>query len=197
MKFIKIMKLHFLIFFLYLGSAVNGYSQKSVAPSKADSMLMAASVHGVVKDIKDAIRRGANVNSINEMGESPLNMVSKLSYEFLVRYLVSAGANVNTSNNNKITPLHWGVEYDNLEIVKLLLRKGADLNARDGINETPLHWAAWTGNFKSARWLLKYGANPLATNNTGVTPVDLAKRQEHHRLYRLLKKKRYTRNRIN
>lgn len=191
------MKVHFLIFVVNLFLTVNGYSQKSATFSKADSMLLAASVHGVVKDIKEAIGMGANVNSINEMGDSPLNMVSKLSYEFLVKYLVAAGANVNTSNTNKITPLHWGVEYNNLEIVKLLLRNGADLNARDGINETPLHWAAWTGNYESAKWLLKFGANPLATNNTGVTPVDLAKRQEHHRLYRLLKKKRYTRNRVN
>ena len=92
-----------MIFFVYLVSIVNAYSQKSEALSKADSMLLAASVHGVVKVIKQAVVVGANVNAMNEMGKSPLNLVSKLSYEFLVRYLVAAGANVNTSNNNKIT----------------------------------------------------------------------------------------------
>lgn len=159
----------------------------------ADSLLLAASLHGVVKDIKSAMNLGANVNAVNESEDSPLNMVSKLSYEFLVRYFIEAGANVNTSNKNKITPLHWGVEYNNLAIVKLLLRKGANTSARDQIEETPLHWAAWTGNIASAKLLLKYGANPYAANNTGVTPIDLAKRQEHMKLFRLLKKKKYAR----
>ncbi len=173
------------------------FAQKTASQLKADSLLLAASLHGNVKEIKEAIRLGADVNAINANGESPLNMVCKLSYEFLVGYFVSLGAKVNTTNNNKITPLHWGVEYNNIAIVKLLLQKGANLDARDGINETPLHWAAWTGNYKSAKWLLKFGANPLAANNSGVTPVDLAKRQEHDKLYGLLRRKRFKQGRIN
>lgn len=173
------------------------FSQKTTNQLKADSLLLAASLHGNVREIKEAIRMGADINCVNENRESPLNMVSKLSYEFLVTYFIELGANVNTANNNKITPLHWGVEYNNIEMVRLLLKKGADLNARDGINETPLHWAAWTGNYESAKWLLKYGANPRATNNTDVTPIDLAKRQEHDKLYSLLIKKRFTKNRVN
>jgi ankyrin repeat protein len=172
-------------------------AQKNASQLKADSLLLASSLHGNVQEIKEAIRMGADVNAVNENGASPLNMVSKLSYEFLVRYFIGLGANVNTANNDKITPLHWGVEYNNLEIVKLLLKKKANLDARDGINETPLHWAAWTGNYESAKWLLKYGANPRAGNNSGVTPIDLAKRQEHDKLYRLLIKKRFTKNRVN
>lgn len=173
------------------------FAQKNTQQKHADSLLLSAALHGNVKDIKTAILLGANVNAINENGDSPLNMVSKLSYEFLVRYFIELGAHVNTANNNRITPLHWGVEYNNVEIVKLLLKKGADLNARDGINETPLHWAAWTGNYESAKWLLKYGANTRATNNTRVMPVDLAQRQEHHKLYRLLTKKRFSKHRVN
>lgn len=165
--------------------------------AKADSLLLAASLHGNVQDIKAAIALGPDVNCKNYKGETPLNMVAKLSYEFLVEYFIKKGAKVNTANSKKITPLHWGVEYNNVEIVKILLKNGADLDARDGIKETPLHWAAWTGNYKSAKWLLKYGANPRATNNTGVTPIDLAKRQEHTRLYRLLSKKRFSKGRVN
>ena len=183
--------------FILLTLSLNVLSQSSQQQKKADSILLVASVHGNVKEIKAAVQLGANVNVVNDLGESPLNMVSKLSYEFLVEYFISLGANVNTSNSNKITPLHWGVEYDNVKMVKLLLEKGADLNAKDGINETPLHWAAWTGNYASAKLLLRYGANPRVGNNTGVTPIDLAKRQEHRKLYQLLMKKRFLKNRIN
>lgn len=191
------MKAGFFILLISLALFQNGFTQERKNLSKADSMLLAASLHGNVKEIKEAIRLGADVNCTNESGDSQLNMVSKLSYEFLVSYFISIGAKVNTSNNNKISPLHWGVEYNNVEIVKLLLKNGADINARDAINETPLHWAAWTGNYDSAKWLLKYGANPRAGNNTGVTPIELSKRQEHDKLYRLLMKKRYTKDRLN
>jgi ankyrin repeat protein len=186
-----------ILFVLIISTSQLAFSQKSSSQLFADSLLLAASLHGNVYEIKNAIRLGANVNAINENGDSPLNMVSKLSYEFLVAYFIKLGANVNTANHNKITPLHWGVEYNNVAIVKLLLKKGADLNARDGINETPLHWAAWTGNYQSAKWLVRYGANPRVPNNTGVTPIDLAKRQEHQKLYRLLTKKRFARHRVN
>jgi ankyrin repeat protein len=167
------------------------YAQKSEHQLKADSLLLAASLHGNVKNIKEAIQLGANVNAINENGDSPLNLISKLSYEFLAKYFIVLGAQVNISNKQKITPLHWAVEYNNIEIVTLLLKHGADINARDAINETPLHWAAWTGNYAAAKWLLKYGADPRAFNNTGVTPIDLTERQEHAKLKRLLSKRRY------
>lgn len=191
------MKAVIFAFIIVLTAATDLCAQKTVSQLQADSLLLAASLHGNVKEIKEAIQLGADLNSVNENGESPLNMVSKLSYEFLVTYFIELGAKVNTANNNKITPLHWGVEYNNIDMVKLLLKKGADIDARDGINETPLHWAAWTGNYQSAKWLLKFGANPRATNNTGVTPVDLAKRQEHDKLYRLLTRKRFKKGRIN
>jgi ankyrin repeat protein len=185
------MKLVVFALVIVLSTATNLFAQKTASQLKADSLLLAASLHGNVKEIKEAILAGADVNAINANGDSPLNMVSKLSYEFLVDYFVALNAQVNTANKDKITPLHWGAEYNNIAIVKLLLRKGANLDARDGINETPLHWAAWTGNYKSAKWLLKFGANPYAGNNSGVTPIDLAKRQEHDKLYYLLKRKRF------
>lgn len=162
-------------------------------PSKmeANELLLAAALHGNVQDIKKAMALGADVNCRNANGDTPLNMVAKLSYYKLVKYFVEQGAEVNTSNKDHITPLHWGVEYNNVPIVRLLLEKGADVHARDGIQETPLHWAGWTGNLASARLLLRYGANPYAPNNTGVTPIDLTIRQEHPEVQQLFEQAKY------
>jgi lysophospholipase L1-like esterase len=153
--------------------------------------LLAAALHGNVQEIKMAIAKGAEVNCKDKNGNTPLNMVAKLSYYNLVKYFVEKGAEVNTSNNDHITPLHYGVEYNNIKIVQLLLKKGANIDARDSINETPLHWAGWTGNIEAARLLLKYGANPYTPNNTDVTPLFNAIRQEHWQLERIFKKSKY------
>lgn len=186
-----------LIFCCFLITCFNAGAQVEKPKPIADSLLLAASLHGNVKEIKAAMAMGADVNCKNAKGETALNMIAKLSYEFLAAYLVNNGAQVNTANNDKITPLHWAVEYNNTVMVQLLLENGADLDARDGINETPLHWAAWTGNYESAKILLKYGANPRAKNNTGVTPIVSAERQEHTELHRLLTQKKFTKNRVN
>jgi ankyrin repeat protein len=157
----------------------------------ANESLLAAALHGNVQEIKKAMSKGAEVNCKDKNGNTPLNMVAKLSYYNLVRYFIEKGAEVNTSNNDQITPLHYGVEYNNIKIVQLLLEKGANLDARDNINETPLHWAGWTGNIEAARLLLKYGANPYTPNNTDVTPLFNAIRQEHWALERIFKKSKY------
>ncbi|MFY7900337.1 MAG: ankyrin repeat domain-containing protein [Chitinophagaceae bacterium] len=187
MKFLLINLL--LIFSIgFAGNAQNKVSEKT---KEANELLLAAALHGNVQDIKKALSLGADINCMNAKGETALNMVAKLSYEFLVAYLIEKGAQVNTANNDKITPLHWAVEYDNVVLVKLLLENGANIKATDGIQETPLHWAAWTGNIASAKLLLQYAANPYVGNNSGVTPIDLTIRQEHKKLEQLLKKKKY------
>lgn len=157
----------------------------------ADKALLAAALHGDVQGIKKAIHDGANINVQDEEGFTPLNRASKLSYYHLVYYFTELGADVNIPNLEKISPLHYGVEYNNVKIVKLLFAKNANIDARDSIQECPLHWAGWTGNYEVAKLLLKHGANPYAKNNTGVTPIDLTIRQEHKKLEKLFKKKKY------
>ncbi|MDI9257890.1 ankyrin repeat domain-containing protein [Flavobacterium sedimenticola] len=178
--------LHFVVILLCYHIVI--YSQENKTPN---TLLLEASLHGNVQEIKKAIQLGADVNSKNNNGDTPLNMVAKLSYYKLVKYFIELGADVNTSNNDKLSPLHWGVEYNNVKIVKILLENGANVDARDSINETPLHYAGWTGNYESAKLLLKYGANPYANNNTGVTPLDLTIRQEHKKVEKLFQKARF------
>lgn len=166
-------------------------AQEVMDREKANKLLLAASLHGNLQEIRKAMALSPDVNCKDENGNTPLNMVARLSYYKLVKYFIEQGAEVNTANNDKITPLHYGVEYNNLKIVSLLLQKGANLDARDGIHETPLHWAGWTGNIEAAKLLLKYGANPYAKNNTSVTPIDLTVRQEHAKLEKLFRKRKY------
>lgn len=178
------------IFLFLLFCSFNSIAQTIIKETPTE-LLLNASLHGNVQDIKKAMAQGANINCKNANGDTPLNMVAKLSYYNLVKFFVDNGADVNTSNNDLITPLHYAVEYNNVRIVNILLQNGADIDARDNINETPLHWTGWTGNLESAKLLLKYGANPYLGNNSGTTPLDLSIRQEHKAVEKLFKKKKY------
>lgn len=184
------MKVHinYIIISLLINAAV--FAQNN-PETQADSALVAAALHGDVQGIKKAVKGGAYINVQDAEGFTPLNRAAKLSYYHLVDYFIKLGADVNIPNNEKITPLHYGVEYNNVKIVKLLLENNANIDARDGIMECPLHWAGWTGNYEAAKLLLKHGANPYTENNTGVTPIELSVRQEHKKLEKLLRRKKY------
>jgi ankyrin repeat protein len=153
----------------------------------ASEALVVAAVYGGVKEIKQALLDGAEINFKNNEGQTALYLVSKLSRYDLVELLLAHGADVNLVGDDKISPLHWAVEYNNTHIVELLLKNGASVTAKDGLGEIPLHWAAWTGRVESARLLLEYGSDPRAENNDGVTPIKLAVRQEHQELTQLFK----------
>ena len=159
--------------------------------NEATQNLLNASLHGDWQGMKAAILSGADVNATDENGDTPLLMVTRLSYFKQTKFLVENGANVNVANKKNITPLHYAVEYNNVQMIKLLLDNQANTEAVDNINETPMHWACWTGNIKAAKLLIKYGANPHPINNTGIKPIDLAKRQEYYSLYNYLNKRRY------
>lgn len=147
-------------------------------------MLCEAAVTGNVIAFKEAIELGADVNTKNLEGQTPLCIVAKCRFD-LVKTLIENKADVNMQSDDKISPLHWAVEYDNVDIVEYLLKNGADTELRDGNYETALHWAAWTGHHKSAELLLQYGANKSVQNGEGITPIDLASRQGHNKVSKL------------
>lgn len=71
-------------------------------------------------------------------------------------------------------------------IVQLLLELGSDPNALDDDGWAPLHWAAVRGYEEKARVLLSAGSDPTVRTRHGLLPIDLAERNNHLSLVRLL-----------
>jgi cytohesin len=92
------------------------------------------------KDIAELlVNRGANVNSRDKSGNTPLYYAStfgqgrkrtnKNDWD-IARLLVSRGANVNTKPGSDDTPLHSAALYAPEEIVRLFLDNGANVNVK-------------------------------------------------------------------
>ena len=94
------------------------------------------------------IAAGADVNAVNDDGETPLYTVAE-----------SGGGD--------------GL----LAAAEMLLMNGANLNAQDKNGVTPLHLAALLNKPALARLLLEHGANPNLANNEGETPLDWARNE--------------------
>lgn len=81
---------------------------------------------------------GADVNSHDEFGDTPLMSASSLGHLEVARFLLERGANVNARDNGEETALHKWVDSGHDGILTLLLAAGADIEARDSLGETPL-----------------------------------------------------------
>ena len=95
---------------------------------------------GTVKQIRQAIKAGADVNSIVRFGCIELMALMKAAGHNenpeVCKVLIEAGANVNTRTKDGSTALMMAAEFnENPEVCKVLIEAGADINAtmRDGL----------------------------------------------------------------
>jgi len=124
--------------------------------------------------VKYLVDKGANVNSQDEVGSTPLHYSAESSLE-IVKYLVNKGAYVNAQNNNDETPLHLAIEKTSLEIVKYLVDKGADVNTKNEEGLTPLHYACSYGTLEIVKYLVeKKNADVNSQDYDDFTPLHIA-----------------------
>ena len=120
-------------------------------------------------------RKGANVNTLNDFGGSPLSEAAGLGYVGLVKYLLSVGAKPQLPKQ-KESVLHAAVRSGSTELVKIILDAGAAVNDVESLDETALHVAAEDDHLEIVRLLLAAGADPNAKRIFDETPIDVATR---------------------
>jgi len=117
------------------------------------------------------IKDGADVNGIDETGQSPLHHACYLGYLEIIKLLLDNGANVNkTVPKLALTPIHGATMNGNRSIVALLVDRGADINARDSEGATPIFAACWIGAIDTVKYLISKGARFDVKTNYGTTP---------------------------
>jgi uncharacterized protein len=93
-----------------------------------ETMLHFLSVEGFADAVKFLVGAGANVNAVNEFGDTPLIDVAELGNSEIVEILLKHGANPNATSTNQVSVLHAGVRSGNAHLVELLLSAGAQHN---------------------------------------------------------------------
>lgn len=85
-----------------------------------------AAIRGDVKQVKELISLGADVNVKDFAGWTPLHEACNVGYYDVAKILIAAGADVNTQGLDDDTPLHDSASSGHRDIVKLLLRHGGN-----------------------------------------------------------------------
>ena len=87
------------------------------------------------------VEEGANLNIIDQSGNTPLKRAVHMGQIETVSWLLDNDADPNFAASNGQTPLHAAVIRNRPEMVDLLLARGADTSASDSQKRTPLDWA--------------------------------------------------------
>ena len=111
-----------------------------------ESVLLEAASAGNTDMVRSFLDKGANIESKNEVGATPLIFASAKGQKEVVALLLDRGANVNAKTSTGITPLMAAASGGYADIVKLLLAKGADVYAKDQQGLTALSMAVASGD---------------------------------------------------
>lgn len=162
-----------------------------------NSALAYATIFRVLKSAETLLAHGADVNTKNRWGQTPLMQAvgqtsigfsniahedneMKKTIEALTLALIDKGAEINVADHDRWTSLMMAVANDRAEIAAVLLSKGAEVNAKNKRGETPLILAAERGNIPILRNLLAKGADVHVKETLyGNTAMLAATRGEH------------------
>lgn len=104
----------------------------------SDPTLISAAKEGNITACKLLLEQGAEVNAMDEKGNTPLHYAAQGGYTELCKLLLEHGADVNVMGNRYCwTPLHFAAEEGCTETCKLLLEHGAQVKAKSQTNRTP------------------------------------------------------------
>ena len=130
-------------------------------------------------EIKDAIKAGANVNSKDENGRTPL--MAACEYESsheVIQLLMSFKAIVNDTDNKGYTAVMYAAKYDPYpRVIAEMVKLGADVNIKANDGTTALMLACEnTKSVQVVSELIKAGANINAKDKDGHTAMDYLKK---------------------
>jgi quinoprotein dehydrogenase-associated probable ABC transporter substrate-binding protein len=105
------------------------------------------------------IGKGAAVNQLDNLGESPLTTAARAGCLPMMRLLIAHGAEVDRLDSDGSTPLMGAVERNQAPAVKFLLAHGAQIEKGAPSGFSPLSLAIEEQQFDAAYALINAGAN--------------------------------------
>jgi hypothetical protein len=146
--------------------------------SKLNQFLKGACIKGQAKNVKKLIAQGADVNSRNEYGMTPLHYAATLSTDEVAKLLIEAGADVYAKSDQGFSPLIEAEIGEREEVRNLIYKERNKING--------LMLACCTGNLEDAKNYIKQGVNVNGKDQYGGTLLDMAASYANLKLVKLL-----------
>merc|ERR1719259_524396 len=117
------------------------------------------------------IKHGANVNTSDLNGDSPLHSALLYHNTDNIKLLLEGGSDTEATNNIGRRPIHIANDPESLQ---LLLDHGADVDSQDRVGNAAIHFAVLAKDRERVEILLDKGCDITVRNRAGSTPLHLA-----------------------
>jgi len=129
-----------------------------------------------VQGMEYFLGKGADVNTADGDGKTPLIWSSLWGKAKEVRFLLGKKANVDARDKEKKTPLICAAGNGHVEVMKLLLDAKAAIEAKDKDGTNSLMWASLSGRVEAVEFLLEKKVKVNDENEDGDTALIFAAR---------------------
>ncbi|XP_051954154.1 CARD- and ANK-domain containing inflammasome adapter protein [Xyrauchen texanus] len=150
------------------------YVQKSMSQNDINSALFKAVQRNSDRVVAALVDHGADVNSCNEFGYTPMLLAAELGNIETFKVLVAKKARLDERLPNQISGLHLAIQSGSLQIAQILLDKGIDPNINGPKDQTPLHLSASHNQPALMALLLRMGAQINSVTQDGLTALHFA-----------------------
>ncbi len=145
-------------------------------PATRDSMLAVAARQGSVVAVGLLLDAGANIESVDGRGRTPLMCAVQADKSDVLKALIGRGANVNVADAGDVTALARAAgPFGDAAMIQVLVAAGAKVNAVDKRGQTPLMWAARFGDAAKVNALLGAGADASVKDAVGKSALEYAR----------------------
>lgn len=149
---------------------VNGADVNAPNREKQTALWKAAASQSDLATAELLAESGAEMDSVDSRGVSPLLVASQKGHVEMVRFLLSKGALVERRTHEGRTALHHAAENGHAAVVEVLLENGAQPNLPMSDGRTALQAAVLAGHQAIVAMLLEKGADPDA-HAEGTSPL--------------------------
>ena len=155
------------------------------AGSRIGSGLMIGAWEGNLELMELFRARGADLNAVNDNGESALALAAWRGQKAAVAWLLERGARIN-AGPRQWSALHYAVFAGHEEMADSLIAQGADINALSTNGSSVLMLAVYEGRQALARKLIEKGADRTVKNDWGDGALEWAMRHDRLDLARMV-----------
>jgi ankyrin repeat protein len=160
---------YIVIFIAFL--SINIHAQQA---EEIEGYLLIASYDGDSAEVKDLLKKGANVNIATTEGVTPLMLASQNGHTRIVSDLIDHGAVIDRRAEDGNTALILAIQAGNIETAEFLIRKGANVDFADMNGVSPLMYAIMVDTFYLPDMLIYYDVNVNHSDNYGVNALMMA-----------------------
>lgn len=165
---------------------LNGAKVNSRDKATQETALECAARNGNREILQLLIRSGADVNLVDNVGQTALMQIGEQATSDIVWDLINAGAKVNLADHDGDTALTEAASSNDSDVVKTLLDAGAQVNQQNNDGQTALMKAAENGNVNNVRLLIRAGADFNLRDKDGMTAMTYARARNNATVIRLL-----------